>query len=377
VDIVLPERRSLKMSHRIGLALEHSLGHTTHSQNLLQAAERDASVALSTVTLDYHEQTPWGKLPGVRSNWSLRASLGAYLSLRKHAHRLDALFFHTQVTALLSVGLMRRTPALISLDATPIQYDALGAHYEHASNSSAQLEGLKKRLNQRAFSAARGLVTWSEWAKSSLVNDYGIAADKIRVMPPGVDLKAWEAARAERRERASGAPLNILFVGGDFVRKGGDTLLAAYEMLPEPIRRMAHLQLVTKSEEISDGPGVTVHRGVLPNSERLRKLFAEADLFVLPTRADCLAQVLLEAMAAHLPIITTAITAIPEVVQHGETGLVVPPGDPIALAAALETLLTDCALRQRFGQNGNTKAHACYDAEKNYPRLVSLLKELK
>ncbi len=359
---------------KIGFALEHSLGHTTHARNLQAALAADSLIQPQLVELPFHN-TPgaWARLPGVRSNWSLRASLGAYLGLR--GQHLDALFFHTQVTALLSAGLLRQTPGLISLDATPVQYDRLGAHYGHTPGNG-KLESLKARLNQRAFTAARGLITWSQWTKDSLIADYGVPADKIHVIAPGVDIAAWDAARALRKPRSSDSPLNLLFVGGDFVRKGGDTLLAAFERLPKPIRQKAHLHLVTQATDITPQANITVHNGVTPNSERLRTLFAEADLFVFPTRADCLPQAVLEALAASLPVITTAVGALPEVVLENETGKLVPVGDEAALTAALEHLLADHALRLRLGDNARQEALSRFDAAVNYPRILARLKGL-
>ena len=359
---------------KLGFALEYSLGHTTHARNLRAALAADTLLQPHIVELPYHH-TPgaWARLPGIRSNWSLRASLGAYLGLR--GRHLDALFFHTQVTALLSAGLLRRTPGLISLDATPLQYDRLGAHYGHTPGSG-KLEQVKARLNQRAFAAARGLITWSQWTKDSLVTDYGVPADKIHVIPPGVDIAAWDAARALRQPRSANAPLQLLFVGGDFIRKGGDTLLAAFDRLPESVRRKAHLHLVTQSTDIPPRENMTVHHGVTPNSERLRTLFAEADIFVFPTRADCLPQAVLEAMAAGLPVITTAVAALPEVVLENETGKVVPVDDVAALSGALEQLLTDPSLRLRLGHSARQEALARFDAAANYPRILAHLKEI-
>src|SRR5262249_20653850 len=150
--------------------------------------------------------------------------------------------------------------------------------YGHTPSASARLETLKKRLNQRAFVAARRLVTWSQWARDSLVSDYGVAAEKIAVIPPGIDTARWNfpprPARANR-------PINLLFVGADLLRKGGGTLLAAFRHLPASAN--AHLHIVTRSEAtLAELPNVTVHRGITPNSDALLQLFADADLFVFP-----------------------------------------------------------------------------------------------
>jgi glycosyltransferase involved in cell wall biosynthesis len=362
------------MPHKLGFALEYSLGHTTHAQNLKQSLATDQSVVPFYVDLPYHK-TPgwWSQLPGVRSNWSARASLGAYYGLRRQADMLDAALFHTQVTSLFSAGLMRRLPSVISLDATPIQYDALGAAYGHAPSSSARLEHLKKRLNLRAFHSAKRLVTWSQWAKDSLVADYGVPADKIAVIPPGIDLSRWDF---QKRSASPSGPVRLLFVGGDFTRKGGDTLLEAFRLLPAG---MAHLDIVTQASGVGkdlDDSAMTVHHGLGPNSEGLLRLYASADLFVFPTRADCLPLAVMEALASGLPVITTAVAALPEAVTHGQTGWIVPPNDSAALAEAIRTLASDPALRVRLAQQARQSALESFDATTNYRRLVETVRSI-
>ncbi len=354
----------------LGFALEHSLGHTTHAQNLKDVLRGRTDIVPTYVDLPY-DGLPgaWTRLPGVRSNWSLRASLGAWLGLRGRAGRLDGALFHTQVTALFSAGLMRRMPSVISLDATPLQYDALGAFYGHVPSGDARIEALKKRLNQRAFGAARHLVSWSQWAKDSLVADYGVSPEKVTVIPPGIDTDRWDFDRSVPRS----GPVNLLFVGGDFARKGGDTLLEAFARLPAALD--VRLHLVTKTRGVGEGlPGVTVWRDVAPNSEALLRLFAQADLFVFPTRGDCLPLAVMEALASGLPVVTTTVGALPEAVTHGETGWVVPPDDAGALADALAALAGDGALRARLACQARAVGRERFDAAKNYGRLVETVR---
>jgi len=356
----------------IGFALEYSLGHTTHAQNLKRVLGERPDIRPTCVDLPYAGMAgAWARLPGVRSNWSARASLGAWLGLRRHAGALDAALFHTQVTSLFSAGLMRRVPSVVSLDATPLQYDALGAFYGHAPSGSARLEALKTRLNRRAFGAARHLVAWSEWAKASLVADYGVPAEKISVIPPGIDTARWDFDRTARRD----GPVNLLFVGGDFARKGGDTLLEAFARLPPDVN--AHLHVVTQAVGVGNGlPNVTVWNGVAPNSEPLLRLFAEADLFVFPTRGDCLPLAVMEALASGLPVVTTNVGALAEAVTHGETGWVVPPDDPGALAEALGALASDPARRARLSASARAVGRARFDAARNYGRLLDAVRSV-
>jgi glycosyltransferase involved in cell wall biosynthesis len=355
---------------QLGFALEYSLGHVTHAENLKNVLMRDAGVRPTYVDLPY-DQTPgwWSRLPGVRSNWSLRASLGAYLGLYPRAKSLDGILFHTQVTSLLGVGLMRNIPSVISLDATPLQFDALGTFYGHIPSKNSRLEQLKTRLNRRAFQAAKHLVTWSEWAKSSLVADYGVSPDRVTVIPPGIDTERWTFPA---RRTGKGA-VNLLFVGGDFERKGGDTLLEAFRLLPASLK--AHLHLVTRTPGIGEGmPGVTVHQNLKPNSEGLLRLYAEADLFVFPTRGDCLPLAVMEALAAGLPVVTTSVAALPEAVTHAETGWIVPPDDPAAMAQAIGTLADDPTRRGQLSLAAREAALTRFQAERNYGRLLDVMK---
>lgn len=355
---------------RLGFALEYSLGHTTHAQNLKRVLQDRPDILPTYVDLPYEGMTgAWTHLPGVRSNWSLRASLGAWLGLRGQAKHLDGALFHTQVTSLFSAGLMRQMPSVISLDATPLQYDALGAFYGHAPSGNARIEALKKRLNQRAFSAARHLVTWSEWAKDSLADDYGVPRDNVTVIPPGIDTIRWNFDRSARPP----GPVTLLFVGGDFERKGGDTLLDAFARLPSSLG--VQLNIVTKSPTSGNNlPGVTVWHDIAPNSEPLLRLFAQADLFVFPTRGDCLPLAVMEALASGLPVVTTTAGALPEAVTHGETGWIVPPDNPAALADALIELASDASLRARLSVQARAAGRERFDAEKNYIRLLETIR---
>ncbi|MGI4788615.1 MAG: glycosyltransferase family 4 protein [Janthinobacterium lividum] len=357
---------------RLGFALEYSLGHVTHAQNLKRVLKDRPEITPTYVDLPYDGMIgAWTRLPGVRSNWSLRASLGAWLGMRRHISDLDGALYHTQITSLFAAGLMRRVPSVISLDATPLQYDALGEFYGHVPSANSRIEALKKRLNQRAFGAAKHLVTWSEWAKNSLVTDYGVVPEKISVIPPGIDTALWGC---NRNLRDTG-PVNLLFVGGDFARKGGDTLLDALGRLPPAL---VHLNIVTKTRGVGEGvPNVTVWHDVAPNSETLLKLYSDADLFVFPTRGDCLPLAVMEALSSGLPVITTTVGALPEAVTHAETGWIVPPNDPDALAAALEALAGDSELRTRLSGQAAAVGRQRFDAAANYERLIRTVQGFK
>jgi glycosyltransferase involved in cell wall biosynthesis len=84
----------------------------------------------------------------------------------------------------------------------------------------------------------------------------------------------------------------------------------------------------------------------------IARLLAASDIFVLPTLTEALPTVLMEAMGAHLPIVATPVGGIPEMVEEGRNGLLVPPGDIESLASACSTLLADQAARLEMGDAG-------------------------
>lgn len=357
------------MTYRIGFVMEHTLGHVTHAQNFRATVDKDPDVDATWIPVAFYQPDHWNKTPLVRGNWTLRASLRARRQVQAvlREHPLDALFFHTQVTALFAQRLMRRIPTIVSMDATPINFDSIGYPYNHVPSKYKQFEALKNALNRRTFRGARHLITWHEWGKQSLQADYGMPASKIHVISPGIDLDRWNFAR-----QPHGGPVRLLFVGGDFRRKGGEILLAAYA---RDLMDRCTLDIVTKEDvDIRGLRGVTVHQGFAPNAASLLELYAAADLFVFPTFADTLPLVVMEAMASGLPVVTTTVGAVREEIDDGVSGLLVPPADVDALSRAVGRLVDDPQLRQRMGAEARRVACERFNAAKNYSRIVDLCK---
>ena len=366
----------------VGFVLERSLGHRTHADNLAQILPTEPGIDAELFEVPWDVEGLPAKVPGFNSNWTIRAGLRARRGIRQmhRAKRLDALFIHTQVPAILAPDWVRRVPTVVSLDATPLQYDELGASYDHATGHP-RVEQLKWRANRACFERSRHVVAWSSWAKQGVVDGYGIDPDKISVIPPGVRPGIWHPPAPQGP--TTRGPVRILFVGGDLERKGGDVLLEAFAALRTELAAEApahdepdvELHLVTGAE-LAPPPGVTVHRGLTPNSPALIELYHGSDIFCLPTRGDCLPMVLSEAGAAELPLVATAVAGIPEIVKDGETGLVVPRDDAVALTRALRTLVGDHDLRVRLGRAARQLVDRQFDAERNAASLVELLRTI-
>lgn len=354
--------------YNIGFVMEQALGHVTHTKNLQANVPHDPDVRAHWGLVPFEVSGLAARLPIYKSNWTVRAGLRARASVARLARntRLDALFFHTQVPAILASDWVRRIPSIVSLDATPIQYDRLGQFYQHAQGP-AWLESLKWRLNRDCYRAARHLVSWSRWAKQSLVDDYEVSADNVTVIPPGVTVKDW--MRPTPRARRDG-PVKLLFVGANLERKGGLLLLEAFRAL-RPLG--VELHLVTK-DTVAAEPGLLVYNQMQPNSAPLKALYHDCDIFALPTMGDCLPMVLSEAGAAGMAVVSTDVAAIPEIVRNEETGLTVPAGDAKALEEALRRLVLQPDLRLKLAERAVTYVAREYDAQKNAGRLLDLLK---
>jgi glycosyltransferase involved in cell wall biosynthesis len=354
--------------YEFGFLLEQSLGHVTHAKNLVTNVALDPEVHAHWGLIDFEATGIAGKIPLYKSNWTVRAGVRAYRKVARMNRqiRLDALFFHTQVPAVLAQRWLAKIPGIVSLDATPRQYDELGAFYKH-EEGPAWLEAWKWRLNRDCFKSARRLVAWSEWTKLGLVEEYEVPADKIAVIPPGVNVHEW---RRPMPRVPHSDPVKVLFVGGDLERKGGLVLLEAFRSL----RHLGlELHLVTK-DRLTPEPGVFVYNNLKANSQPLKDLYHNCDIFALPTFGDCLPMVLSEAGASGMAIISTKVAAIPEIIRNGETGLIVPVSDAAALTQALRELATNPGYRVTLGEGAI--AHVCrhYDAPTNASLLLGLLK---
>ncbi|HKQ71157.1 MAG TPA: glycosyltransferase family 4 protein [Polyangiaceae bacterium] len=355
---------------RVGFVVEQALGHVAYGLGLRKALARRGDLECVWLDIPYAMEG-FGRIPMAGPNWTLRGSARAWRSVRDaHASaKLDALFLHTQTVSLFAGGHMRRIPTLLSLDATPRNLDEIGGSYAHKVGS-ASIENLKLAAHRHVMRRASRFTTWSKWTKDSLVREYGARPEDVTVIHPGTVLGNYPDP--SERQRPSDGPLRILFVGADFIRKGGDLLL---DIFRKHLRGRAELHLITAAE-VPAGDGVFVYRGLKPHSPELLACYRQADVFALPTRGDCLAVVLGEAMAACLPIITTRVGAHAEAVDDGQSGFVLGVDDAEGLRDRLERLAGDRDLAFRMGQASRRIGEERFDMHKNANRIADILVEL-
>jgi colanic acid/amylovoran biosynthesis glycosyltransferase len=227
---------------------------------------------------------------------------------------------------------------------------------------------------------ARVIVTVSDYAKKFLQERFPERADRIRRIYNGLNL-----AEFGRADFSSTPPL-ILAVGRLITKKGFADLIHACGLIAEHGKSF-------RCEIIGEGPLENELRhqieqldlesrvalsGAKPQRE-VRQRLAAANVFVLPSVVDPdggmdnLPTVIMEAMATGLPVVSTEIGGIPEMVIENETGFLVQPGDAAGLADAIEKVIDDRLLAQRLGQAGYERAQKLFSIEKNVRELYALL----
>lgn len=197
------------------------------------------------------------------------------------------------------------------------------------------------------------------WCPSNLVKDsllqQGVDASKLFVVHPGIDLE-----RFQQNGRAPSSRFKLVFVGGVCVQKGVIILLDALrrirytdvEVVLNGAVEPAVLDWLTTVQPELRQKRIEV---VIDPGDPVRHL-SDASAFVLPSMHDAFGIVVLEAMAAGLPVITSNQTGAKDLVEEGANGFVVPAGDADALADKIETLYEDGELRRRMGQRSSETA---------------------
>ncbi len=201
--------------------------------------------------------------------------------------------------------------------------------------------------------------------------------NKFEISPLGVD----PALFAPRPFRAEPHPFEIICVGRLTPAKGQAILLDAMARLRADSREV-RLRFVGDGPDRATLERIAIERGLggvvgfegAVNQDRIRELYAAADVFALASFAEGIPVVLMEAMAMTIPCVTTFITGIPELIRDGQDGLLVAPSDAEGLAAAIARLMDDAELRQRLGAAGRARVEDKYNLHRNIDRLAAIFR---
>jgi len=244
-------------------------------------------------------------------------------------------------------------------------------NYERESRSPAR-RFVVRALERLAVRAADRVVVTSEATGNYLVARHGLDRGRLRVVPSAIDVDLFAPPAVDRREKGL-----VAFVGRLVPEKRLDVLVAAAAAVPGV--RLLVVGAGPEGERLAGqaaAAGVPLERaGAVPNAELPGRL-ARAELFALPSAYEGQPKALLEAMACGLPVVGSDITGIREIVRHGETGWLAPPGDADGLAAALRVLSNDAALRERLGRAGRAEVRRRCALEAVVERELAVLAEV-
>jgi len=227
------------------------------------------------------------------------------------------------------------------------------------------------RLQRQAYRCATTVVANCAAARGILLAE-GLAPASIAVIPNGVDRPRHESAgvAAEQRTR-------VITVANLRPEKNHETLIAAADLLSADFPdvefqivgdgpRRSELEALVRSRRLDDRVSFLGHR------EDVGRLLSEASIFALPSRSEAFPNGAIEAMAAGLPVVASAVGGLLDLIEHGRTGLLIEPGNPTALADALRQLLTNRTAAARIGEHARAHVQQRYSFE----RMVKAFEDL-
>lgn len=281
-------------------------------------------------------------------------------------------------------------PYIVYTDGT-LEMELVDKRYP-LSHLWASEEEKKNRKKQELdlYQKASAVVTFSEFARQSIIRDYGIKEDKVTVVYAGNNFN--KMPDVEEKDYTS---KTILFVGRDFYRKGGSTLIKAFRKVrlkikdakliiagseprveaPNRIKTLYDFfGLKENDPKILQEEGIVV-KGNLPHNE-LADLFKEASIFVMPSIQENFGLVYLEAMSYKIPCIGTRVDAIPEIIEEGITGCLVEPNNHEELADKIIMLMEDENLMKNMGANGRKRVEKYFTWDLVVDRMTEVFNKV-
>jgi glycosyltransferase involved in cell wall biosynthesis len=199
--------------------------------------------------------------------------------------------------------------------------------------------------------------------------EQGLAPGRIHVIPSGITVGPTKR-RAVREPVVAATAANLEYW------KGIDVLLEACARLQRPVRVEIFGEGSQRAELEARAGTLGIAASFHGFVDDLKERLDDVDLFVLPSRAENFPIAILEAMASGLPVVSTRVGGVPELVSDGDTGLLVEPDDASGLAAAIDRLAGDAELRRAFGERGARRAKDEFGAADTARRMVRLYEQL-
>lgn len=314
----------------------------------------------SNVTV-YNTHTPRMRFQAGFGEWVMSHIIGGMFSFKTALSTLfqkrsdfDVVHVHGNLSGLLVSMVNEPTPLVFTTHNPTPWMCTYESPYEQKFREAAY-----RLVDLNTIKRTDHVIAVNQRLKDEIVSKWSIPPSKVTVVPNGVDTRAFspsnrKAGDVRAKYRIEG--MFCLFVGQLRARKGVDFLLRAFDEIND-----SNMKCVV----VGDGPernrleklvndlglrSRVLFTGAVPFGD-LTDLYAEAEFFVLPTVAEGSPLVVLEALASGLPVVSTKVSGIPEVVDNEQNGFIVPPRDVRALAERMELLIRDADLRAKMSQN--------------------------
>jgi len=329
---------------------------------------RDSSLIDCDILVE-GERTGPGIIPVEINQGYFKRKLSLYNRIKPYQDKIIEIADHYDVILFSSGILAYKMPKVKAGIAVMINDD----NYLSASpqwDKYRMIDYFYKKLEKDIVNNSPNIIVNSKYLKTALIKTYGCSPDKITRLYKAIDLKNLEL---KDRLIDTESKIRILFVKNDFERGGLMDLIQALEILTD---YRFDLSIVGCSPSLDRSPAninFNIHGGV-PHSQVLN-MMASHDIFCVPSRREALGVANMEAMSAGIPVVTTNVGGIPEVITEAE-GWISEPSNPIALSECIKACLTNADLRIRKKNKAYEKVKMF--SEKNMlENLKDILQQLK
>lgn len=370
----MPSRRGAGVEstvHHLSLA-QSRLGHEVTVIDIVSEERPSVPYRVAEVPLRFPVDR---RNPFLHALRQMRFQLGAARKLREllSEERYDVVHFHSQFAAAGGLALARRFGALAV-------FSSHNPTWGSPRLCRSRLQRAKYLMEVLSLRRADGVITDSRAVARNLLAYLGVPAERLRAVPIGVDgaylARARVPAEFRRRFAPDGAPLVLNVARLAPYKNQADLVVAmrlVVDLLPEArlllVGQASDAAYATRVKETARNLGLA-HRCQLVgtvSAEELRRLYALCDLFVLPSLWESQGLSVLEAMAAARPVVASDIGPLRENVPP-DAGILLPPGDHVALADAIVTLLRDRKRRRTMGEKGRSYI----ERERRWERMAEL-----
>lgn len=226
-------------------------------------------------------------------------------------------------------------------------------------------------LERQLFQSARTVFTGAHYVQEYLRREYGVAPERLALGGGGA---ADSFVQNMPTEPSRSLKNNMIMVGWDYGMKGGPIAVEALAIARRSLPGLTLTLVGPPMDEPPDAPGL-IKIGPMRDQDRLRQLYREADLFILPTLYDTFGFVICEAMSQGLPCVASDFNAIPELIEPGVNGYLVPRKDPQALAQRILDFYAHPEQRERMGNASMQRVRETYTWDHVADRLLAGMTE--